>query len=573
MIVKFFPNKGGGSPSASMDYLLGKDRQREGAAILSGDPELSLAIAESTEFKQAYTVGCLSFEERTITPKAKAEIMQKFEETMFAGLERDQYNITWIEHTDKDRIELNFFIPKVELSTGKSLQPYYDRADRYMVDAFTTVVNYEYDLTDPKDPSKVQTIKTHKDTPAKAKEIKEDLGTFFVNAVADGQITERKQVIELISEVGYEITRTTGKSISIKNPEGGRNIRLEGSIFGEELYEQIAQGIDAELGAVVREQEARYRADRKRVYERAEQTLAQAVGKRSEQNRANYPSKELASDISHSHSDDRRFNRGILPNPSELTQERSSELKTSQSDISKVRGVSRLGGLDDMERGRNNFGGYEAQSKSTSLRPEERRESSRYQRQKISAELYEEHRENYGRSQLQRSMFYSNQKKLIKEAKAMPKTTARNAQFKAIFANVPPPKPESWKGFLKGKINGSSDATVKAVAETKLKHIEQREKERELQRERESFAYRAGRAIGRFTKQVGEVARSWRDAYGDEREAGDRERQYAKTIVGAVRNNQEANSTIERSQQQQREVAQAIKEISRSQDKGWSMSR
>lgn len=295
-----------------MDYLLGKDRQREGAAILSGDPELSLAIAESTEFKQAYTVGCLSFEERTITPKAKAEIMQKFEETMFAGLERDQYNISWIEHTDKDRIELNFFIPKVELSTGKSLQPYYDRADRYMVDAFTTVVNYEYDLTDPKDPSKVQTIKTHKDTPAKAKEIKEDLGTFFVNAVADGQITERKQVIELISEVGYEITRTTGKSISIKNPEGGRNIRLEGSIFGEELYEQIAQGIDAELGAVVREQEARYRADRKRVYERAGETLAQAVGKRSEQNRANYPIKELASDISHSHSDDRRFNRGYF---------------------------------------------------------------------------------------------------------------------------------------------------------------------------------------------------------------------------------------------------------------------
>ena len=45
MLVKFFKNKGGGSPKASIDYLLGKDRQREGAEVLSGNPELSLAIA------------------------------------------------------------------------------------------------------------------------------------------------------------------------------------------------------------------------------------------------------------------------------------------------------------------------------------------------------------------------------------------------------------------------------------------------------------------------------------------------------------------------------------------------
>ena len=64
MIVKIFSNKGGGSPKASIDYLLGKDRQRDGAKVLSGDPELSQSIAESLEFKNRYTVGCLSFEER-----------------------------------------------------------------------------------------------------------------------------------------------------------------------------------------------------------------------------------------------------------------------------------------------------------------------------------------------------------------------------------------------------------------------------------------------------------------------------------------------------------------------------
>jgi len=96
MIVKIFSNKGGGSPKASIDYLLGKDRQREGAKVLSGDPELSRSIAESLEFKNRYTVGCLSFEEQEINSKAKVEIMEKFEKTIFAGMEKDQYNIKFL---------------------------------------------------------------------------------------------------------------------------------------------------------------------------------------------------------------------------------------------------------------------------------------------------------------------------------------------------------------------------------------------------------------------------------------------------------------------------------------------
>ena len=66
MLVKFFGSRGGGSPKASVDYLLGKDRAREGARVLQGDPELSLAIADNIERKQKYTVGCLSFEEENI---------------------------------------------------------------------------------------------------------------------------------------------------------------------------------------------------------------------------------------------------------------------------------------------------------------------------------------------------------------------------------------------------------------------------------------------------------------------------------------------------------------------------
>lgn len=67
-------------------------------------------------------------------------------------------NICWIEHTDKGRLELNFFVPNVELSTGKRLNLYYDRADRHLAESFKKVINLEYDLTSPDDPQKRQTI-------------------------------------------------------------------------------------------------------------------------------------------------------------------------------------------------------------------------------------------------------------------------------------------------------------------------------------------------------------------------------------------------------------------------------
>ena len=64
MIVKFF-KRGNGACKATMDYLLGKDRDREHAKILQGDPELTRQLADSLEFKNRYTVGVLSFEEKT----------------------------------------------------------------------------------------------------------------------------------------------------------------------------------------------------------------------------------------------------------------------------------------------------------------------------------------------------------------------------------------------------------------------------------------------------------------------------------------------------------------------------
>ncbi|MCT0090472.1 relaxase/mobilization nuclease domain-containing protein, partial [Proteus mirabilis] len=165
MLIKFFGNKGGGSPKASMDYLLREGKEDTQFQVLRGDPELSQSIAESCGFKNAYTVGCLSFEEENIPDHHKTAIMDRFEKYVFAGLEKEQYNITWVEHTDKDRLELNFYIPNVELTSQKRLQPYYDKADRPLIENFKQVINHEYGLTDPRSPDKQQTLITRADLP------------------------------------------------------------------------------------------------------------------------------------------------------------------------------------------------------------------------------------------------------------------------------------------------------------------------------------------------------------------------------------------------------------------------
>ncbi len=57
------------------------------------------------------------------TNEQQSALIDDFEKYAFAGLDRDAYNILWVRHThtDKNRVELHFVTPRVELYTGKSL--------------------------------------------------------------------------------------------------------------------------------------------------------------------------------------------------------------------------------------------------------------------------------------------------------------------------------------------------------------------------------------------------------------------------------------------------------------------
>src|SRR5699024_1678974 len=142
MLVKSFA-RGSGGGSGPVDYLCGKDRQREGATVLRGDPEQTRELIDgpADRFAQRYSGLVLSFAESEISDELRQKCMDEFESVLMPGLEADQYDALWVEHRDKGRVELNVLIPNVELRSGKRLQPYYHAADKARVDTWKNAIN------------------------------------------------------------------------------------------------------------------------------------------------------------------------------------------------------------------------------------------------------------------------------------------------------------------------------------------------------------------------------------------------------------------------------------------------
>jgi len=233
MITKFFTKSGVGGSSGVLDYMLGQDRDREQAKVIRGDEEITGALIDSINYARNYTSGCLSFSESDISESQKEEIMQSFENTLLAGLDEDQRNFLWIEHKDKGRLELNFVIPNVELKTGNRLQPFYSRADKELVNTWQEIQNIKHKFSDPNDPSKRRSLSMAHNTPKLIEEAKKSITEGLMTLAQNGIVKNRDDVLLAFKEAGFEITRETEKSISIKNPDNpdGRNIRLKGFIY------------------------------------------------------------------------------------------------------------------------------------------------------------------------------------------------------------------------------------------------------------------------------------------------------------------------------------------------------
>lgn len=330
MIVEFF-RYGAGLSKGPLDYFLGKKRDRDHARVLSGSEQEVAGLIDSSPFAKKYTSGCLSFYESDLSDEAKSKIMAEFEACIFAGMDPGQYRVLWIEHRDKineetgkQRLELNFLIPNVEITTGQRLQPFYHEADLPRVDLFKKIINFEYQLHDPDDPMFRQDIKTKKSLPKNTADIKRVLDVAAKKQIEEGFITDRESMKQWLIDLGLDVTKETAKAISIKNPYGDENsrpIRLDGAI-----YEQNFR-FGAEGDSLTAEASERYRREARKRYRENLQRYAEQIDCKIREFQQKYQQRdaelEKAGHASHERARDPNLDQqGGVEKPAERSNER-----------------------------------------------------------------------------------------------------------------------------------------------------------------------------------------------------------------------------------------------------------
>ncbi len=242
MLVKFWGiNQGGGDGDGSVNYLLNERVKQGTAKVLKGDANLTKSLLLSLTQKHKACVGCLSFEESNIDESLKYELMESFENALLTQEMQGRYNILWVEHTDKGRLELNFVIPKIDLERQKAFNPYYHKVDLKRIDTWQNVVNLKYIFTNPKDLEKQQISNYHNTKTPQGKAIfknYKELDNYLYNAVTQGLLNSRAEIIELLQASNYEITRQGKDYISVKLPNQQKAKRLKGIIYDERFTEQ-----------------------------------------------------------------------------------------------------------------------------------------------------------------------------------------------------------------------------------------------------------------------------------------------------------------------------------------------
>ena len=233
MLVKFLPTYTGGG-LGSINYLLNERRKAAGTArVVKGDENLTRAIIKGVSFRQKACFGVLSFMEKHdfLTEEQKLKIIKDFEHALLGDYMLDRVNVLWVEHSDKNgRLELNFLIPKIDLASGKSINPYLAKFDQHRIDLIKRMINDEYSLSSPDDPAREQTISASKKNIGHYQNLKE-FDKKLHELVREGYIKNRDHMIELLNQSGIEVTRSTKKSITVVLPNQKTKNRLKGGIY------------------------------------------------------------------------------------------------------------------------------------------------------------------------------------------------------------------------------------------------------------------------------------------------------------------------------------------------------
>lgn len=303
MLLKFF-SRGTGKGKTAVEYLLRETdangiRREPLPTLLRGNPEQIIDLIDSLDFKHKYNSGVISFAPEDAPTLAQEQaLIDSFEKTAFAGLQPDRYSILWVKHchTNSNRVELHFITPRVELTTGKSLNispPGWGNYFRPWRDYW----NYSQGWASPDDPARARTY--HPDYHAlidaqnlrlslEGKPInnREDYRKIITNYLEEniklGQIQDSKDLRSLLQETGFTIARTGADYLTVYREDIGQKIRLKGGIYSESW--RLGKGVTAEVRSGQEEDRSSLLARARE----AEEQLSQRTSERAEYHHSRY---------------------------------------------------------------------------------------------------------------------------------------------------------------------------------------------------------------------------------------------------------------------------------------------
>ena len=297
MLLKFF-NRGTGKGKAPVEYLL-REKDANGVRreplpeVVKGNPEQTIRLIDSLDFKHKYRSGVISFAASDApTPEQQQAVIDSFEKTAFAGLERDRYSTLWVRHTHtgEGRVELHFITPRVELTTGKSLNiapPGWGNYFRPWRDYW----NESQGWASPDDPQRARTYHPGYDALVNAQnhrlelsgrsiQTREDTRKVITNYLTEnirmGRIKDRQDAISVLERSELKVTRAGENYLTVYSEKTGTRIRLKGGIYnaswrlGERPTAEARRGQEADRSAALTRAREAEEQLRTRVLERTE---------------------------------------------------------------------------------------------------------------------------------------------------------------------------------------------------------------------------------------------------------------------------------------------------------------
>jgi len=306
MIIISFFSSGTGGGAAPVDYLTAREvlaydenrnliRDDDGTPltkvrdplpeVLHGNPDRTRGLIDASANKWSYTAGVVSFADSDQPSEdAQQEAIELFEALAFAGLDADQYDCLWVRHVHEGNVELHFCTPRLELATGRALNiapPGHEAAFGTLRD----VLNKTHGWADPMEPDLARDFKLVRESAERAEARQVIVGALY-DQIDAGLITDRASMVAFFEDTGFEVTRQSAKSISVRDPEFSKPFKLEGVL----THENWSTTRHAEIAA---EYEAGADANRTRrldgvSHERLRADLADHVERRAGYNAERY---------------------------------------------------------------------------------------------------------------------------------------------------------------------------------------------------------------------------------------------------------------------------------------------